>query len=137
MSFSMNSDDQNDLLTEINVTPFVDVVLVLLILVMLAAPVVYQTAVKVDLPVAKSVTTMNHITLQLFITSEGSLFIDRQNTPLSELRSIVQKTIALDPQADLLVSADKKVSYGRVLEIIDLFKSLGIKNIGLGAKIAK
>ena len=132
---SGSKDDDNDMITEINVTPFVDVVLVLLILFMLAAPAVYQSGLKVQLPQAATATKFKHVTLQFMISADGQVVLGREKlSTAASVTEIVKRALALDPMADAMVSADRAVAHGRVLETIDAIKQAGIKEIALGAE---
>lgn len=129
------SGDQ-DMITEINVTPFVDVVLVLLILFMLAAPVVYQSGVRIKLPSIVTAGRIKHVTLRFAITPSGDVMVDREKlsgTTASVIEDVVKKALSHDPHADAILSADAAVTHGKVLEVIDAIRKAGIREIALGA----
>ncbi len=125
--------ESDGLITEINVTPFVDVVLVLLILFMLAAPAVYQSALKVKLPTVTSASKVKHVTLHFFVSSKGEIQVDRERIQAHAVEALVKRAISIDPNADAMISADKSVAHGNVIEIIDLIKTSGIHEVALAA----
>ena len=135
MGMQDHSADSEDLITEINVTPFVDVVLVLLILFMLAAPAVYQSAVSVQLPTLKVANKVKHVTLQFFVTATGETFLDKEKVTSSTLRGLIKRALSLDPAADAMISADRDVSHGKVMETIEAIKSSGINEVALGVEV--
>ena len=124
--------DSDDMITDINVTPFVDVVLVLLILFMLAAPVVYQTGIRVQLPAAVTAGKMRHITLKFTVSENGEVWLEGERLPAGSIEALVKKALSLDPAADAMLSADKRSSHGSVLEVIDAVRRAGIRDIALG-----
>ncbi len=133
MSMQLGGSD-DDLITEINVTPFVDVVLVLLILFMLAAPVVYQSGVRIQLPTAISASKIKHVTLNFHLAANGDLMLEQQKIPVTSIAEITKKALALDPRSDAMISADKQISHGQVLEVIDALKQGGINDVALGVE---
>ena len=135
MSFKDSSADSEDLITEINVTPFVDVVLVLLILFMLAAPAVYQSAVKIELPAVAAANKIKHVTLQFYLCANGDLMLDRERLQADQVQTIVKRALQLDPSADAMISADQRLSHGRVVEVLEAIQKGGIHAVALGVEV--
>ncbi len=129
---SSNNDD--DLITDINVTPFVDVVLVLLILFMVAAPAIYQTGIKVDLPKIANGQKTKHITMTILATASGDIFLDQEKVNLETLSRVALKAKSYDSSADIILKADKTINYDKIIAILDTLKGVGIKNIALGTE---
>lgn len=122
--------DDNDDISGINVTPLVDVVLVLLVIFMITAPQLYQDALKVNLPQAKTGEDQSKSTLQIVVDAQGAITIDKKPFSLDELTAHVQNS---KPQAAIIM-ADKKVEHGRVIIIIDLLKSGGVQKFSFGVE---
>ena len=140
MSMQNYSGDAEDLITEINVTPFVDVVLVLLILFMLAAPAVYQSAVQVQLPTLKTANKVKHVTLHFFVTAAGEIFLEKEKLLLgassgNTVEAVVKRALTLDSKADAMISADRNVSHGNVMEAIEAIKKSGMTEVALGVEV--
>lgn len=119
--------------SEINVTPFVDVMLVLLIIFMVTAPMMEQ-GLDVELPEAKQVdvlpTEADHLVLT--IQTDGTIYLDTYVVPLDELES--RLTILVhDKGRALYLRADQAVPYGMVVNVMGLAKAAGIENIGMVA----
>lgn len=129
-----SSGNDDEMITDINVTPFVDVVLVLLILFMIAAPAVYQTGIKINLPKVASGEKSKHITMSIMISSAGILYVEQEKVTTDILQSIIKKALKLDPTSDVVLKADKTLTYDKVISIIDLLKTSGIKNIALATE---
>ncbi len=121
----------------INVTPMVDVVLVLLVIMMVSATYIVSQSLKVELPKASSsneaVTSLAAVTL----TKDGKIYFNQQ--PITE-RDLIQKFkegIAANEDLSLIVSADKEVPHGSVVHVIDLAKIEGILKFAINVESTK
>ncbi len=124
----------DDSISEINVTPFVDVTLVLLIIFMIAAPVVYQSGVRVQLPKATSAEKIDHVTLRFFVTADGQIKLGSEDiADLKSLEPKILKALNSDPLSDAIVAADKDARHGQVLALVDLVREMGIKQVAIAA----
>jgi biopolymer transport protein ExbD len=125
-------DDNDEGINEINITPFVDVVLVLLVIFMVTAPVMLKESLKVNLP--KTLTsdiTSKADSIGIAITKEGQvLFNGKLMGPESlqnELRTISQKA----PETNFLISADTETRHGDVVRMIDMLKKNNLNRFAL------
>ena len=121
-------------LNEINVTPFVDVMLVLLIIFMVTAPLMTQ-GVEVDLPTTRTVKNLPQDSehLILSVKKDGTLFLDEYQVGLDELQNHLKRLVAKQKK-QLFLRADKEVSYGTVVMIMGEIKSAGIDRLGIVAE---
>ncbi len=124
------------LLTEINVTPFVDVMLVLLIIFMVTAPLLH-TGVGVDLP-KTSVGSMeireeNVVTLR----KDGGVFLNEKRVTFKELSSKLRSLSAATPGAEVFLRADKGLPYGDVMKTMGIIKQSGIERLGMVTEAPK
>ena len=121
-------------LAEINVTPFVDVMLVLLIIFMVTAPMMTQ-GLEVDLPKTQTVTTLpkDSENLVLTIKKDGTLHLDQYQITMEELPSHVKRLVA-DQKKMLFLRADKEVPYGVVVQTMGALKGAGIDKLGMVAE---
>jgi biopolymer transport protein ExbD len=117
---------QRGLIAEINVTPLVDIMLVLLIVFMLTANLIVKQAIEIELPHASQGTTAKPTQLAIAITRDGALYLNEAPVTADGLRGAVRAAVAADPKTRVTIAGDKSVSYGRVVWIFDLVKSLGI-----------
>jgi len=119
------------IIAEINVTPLVDIMLVLLIIFMLTANLIAKQAIEVELPRASQSTSLNPTTLAITLTRDGSLFLNGKPTTPVGLREAVQDSVAKDPKTQAIISGDKSVSHGRVVWVLDVVKSLGVASFAI------
>jgi biopolymer transport protein ExbD len=119
------------LITDINVTPLVDIMLVLLIIFMLTAHVIARQAIEVKLPKAASGGTITPTTLAVTLTREGRLALNGTEVAPDALRDAVRDAVAKDPKTQVIVAGDRDVSHGRVVWVLDLVKSLGVTSFAI------
>ena len=119
------------LMSEINVTPLVDVMLVLLIIFMVAAPMMIQ-GVDVSLPktATKNIKTQDE-PLMLTVNKNGQIFIESHQIELANLETKVKNIFENRREKEVLLRADKDVSYGFVIEVIARVKRAGIDKLGM------
>ena len=121
----------DDFVSEINVTPFVDVMLVLLIIFMVTAPMMTE-GLDVNLPKVEASETIptedDHVILT--IKADGTLFLDEYETTGSDLPSVLDVNVR-QPQKQLFVRADQAVPYGIVMEVMGKISGVGITDVGL------
>ena len=122
--------NQNDILTETNVVPFIDIILVVLIIFMVAAPLVMQPKIDISLPKSSS-TDIDKTKKPLKITvgKEGELFVDGNAVNIDQLRAEAAKRSTQNPDTNAILVADKAVTLEMVTEIIDAVKSNGLKKV--------
>jgi len=120
-----------NLISDINVTPLVDVMLVLLIIFMVTAPMMIH-GVKVDLPIteSKSIKTKED-PLILSITKKRLIFIEDYNVTFKALKGKLKKIVANRAGKEILLQADKDVPYGFVMKVMSQVKEAGISKVGM------
>ena len=124
-------ESRQDLISDINVTPLVDVMLVLLIIFMVTAPMMTH-GVKVNLPKteSKSIKTKED-PLLLTITKKRLIFIEEYNVELRTLKKKLIKIFANRAEKEILLQADKDVPYGFVIKAMSQVKEAGITKVGM------
>ncbi len=119
------------LITDINVTPLVDIMMVLLIIFMLTAHVMARQAIEVQLPKAAQATAITPTTLAVTLTREGRMYLNGSETSPADLHSAVAAAMAKDAKTQVIVAGDKNVSHGRVVWVLDMVKSLGVTSFAI------
>ena len=119
------------LITDINVTPLVDIMLVLLIIFMLTAHLIARQVIEVQLPKAAQAAAVSPTTLAVTLTREGRMFLNGIPATPEALRAAIQSAVAKDAKTQVIVAGDKNVSHGRVVWVLDLVKSLGVTSFAI------
>lgn len=137
MQYSYRSPKRRRVVAEINVVPYIDVMLVLLIIFMVTAPLVTQ-GVKVDLPqaAAQPLPDDSKPPLIASIDKQGRYFLsvgESGDTPLDaqEMSALVSAQLALDTDAQFVVKGDADVAYKRVIDLMVLLQEAGVPSLGL------
>ena len=127
----MAASSDDDFVADINVTPFVDVMLVLLIIFMVTAPMMTE-GLDVALPKVESseVLPTEDDHLILTIRADGALFLDEYDTGLADLPDVLAVQVK-GQDRQLFVRADKDVPYGMVMQVMDRIRGAGIADVGL------
>ena len=126
--FSSNDDD---VIAGINVTPLVDVTLVLLIIFMVTTSTIVRQQIEVDLPKAATGESKPATTLVLQITADGQYALNGEVTPLDRIGAAAKAEKAKDADVRAIIAADKAVSYEKVVDLIDTIKLNGIDKFAL------
>ena len=116
----------------INVTPLVDVVLVLLIIFIVTAKIVVAPAVPLDLPTASTSQDVQAV-FAVNVTPEGSIVVDGVACTDETLRVKARQALARDPTLRTVIQADRAVPHGRVMFVLDELKASGVERVAFGA----
>ena len=124
------------LMAEINITPFTDVVLVLLIIFMIATPFIYQSSMKVQLPKG-SKSEENPRDIIITINSRGDIYLEDAKLDLNTLKYRLSTMVKGKPDTSVIINGDKEVKYNAVMEVMEILTLSGVKNPGLGIELKK
>ncbi|MFN7130482.1 MAG: ExbD/TolR family protein [Myxococcales bacterium] len=125
------SDNDEEMISGINVTPLVDIVLVLLIIFMVTATYIVKESIEVDLPRAANGGESTGVMLNVIPTKESEIFVDGVKTDEPGLRGKVKEAVGKDKDARAIISADKTSQHGNVVRIIDIIKGEGIAKFAI------
>lgn len=129
MAFKTDSASDREAMSEINVTPLVDVMLVLLVVFIVTAPLLTQ-AVKVDLPkTEKTQPAPDQHIVTLAVDATGQIRLDGALAPLEGLETRLRERLTTDPELTLHIQADRAVPYGKVAEAMALVHRAGITRL--------
>jgi biopolymer transport protein ExbD len=120
MAGGINQND-DEMITAINVTPLVDIVLVLLIVLMVTSSYLVNKAINVELPKAATGETTTP-TMSISIDAEGKHYLDGSPIEIPELQIKVRAAYAKDPDVKAIISADGRVKHAEVVTVIDLLR---------------
>ncbi len=124
-------EEDEGVIAEINIVPFVDIVLVLLIIFMLTSSLIAKANISVDLPKAASAGEAVSSTLNIVLNKDQELFLNGKQVKPTELGQEVARAAWKKKDLQAAISADQRVDYGAVVRIIDVVKENGVKSFAL------
>lgn len=126
--------NNDDVVAEINVTPLVDIMLVLLIIFMVTATFMKDPVVPVQLPRAATAQDAPADSLAVVLDDRGALFINGRESQPEQVRSELTRRLGSNPRLSVVVAADGRIEYERVADVIDLVKSTGVPEFSLNVR---
>ena len=121
----------DDAITGINVTPLVDITLVLLIVFMVTAAYIVSPAIQVELPKAASGTETTRTVLGLTLRKDGALYLNGRRSSDDAVRAAIGDQLARNPDLQAVIAADRAVPHGDVVQLIDLVKRAGVRRFAI------
>ena len=128
---STDASEEAGPISAINITPFVDVVLVLLVIFMVTAPILAKDSFNIHLPKAASADQKTSTSIGIVVTKDGQILINGQLAAPDAVAAQVKQALAADPDAHALISADEDARHGDVVKAIDLVKSAGMEHFAI------
>ncbi len=128
MAVNLSDQGESQEFNDINITPFVDVVLVLLVIFMVTAPIMMKTTIELKLPSVKNAGQTKKINLGVTILQSGNLMLNGTLLSPEQLKEEIKLSLIKDPKTQVIIIADKMASHGMVIELIDLVKGAGANN---------
>ena len=122
------------MITDINVTPLVDIVLVLLIIFMVTTSYIVNPSIKVDLPKAATGSDQVKTTLGLTLTKEGGLYLNGDKSDDAGVQRYIATELPRNPDLQAVIAADKVVPHGSVVHVIDLVKRAGVRKFAINVE---
>jgi len=126
-----HSDDDEGLITDINVTPLVDIMLCLLVIFMVTTTYVVADSIKVDLPKASTGDKTEPSTITLLYTKDLQLWLNGEKSSEQALREKIREELGQNKELQAIIGADKEVSHGDVVHLIDVVKQEGVVKFAL------
>ena len=132
MAFTPGRDDEERVLADINVTPLVDVMLVLLIIFMIAAPMLHQ-GIEVALPKAqaKNLPLKVEDPIVLSINRDGLVYIRETPVQTADLVDRLKAQLQARPDDTVFLKGDRDAPYGRIVDVLDILQRGGIQHVGM------
>lgn len=125
---------QDEILSEINVIPLVDISLVLLIIFMVTANYITASYLNIDLPESRSSESSQGANdIAITVTRDGPIYLDSELVTTKELREKLKDRIARSSQAGAVLNVDKRVDFKSVVAVLDLVREAGIKKVNISA----
>lgn len=124
--------EQDD--TEVNLTPMLDVVFIMLIFFIVTTSFVRESGIEVDPPQAATAAVQSQAGILVAISAEGNVWVDREMVSLAALGPTVARMMAERPQASVVIQADQAARSGRLVEVMDRLRQSGITRMALAAE---
>lgn len=121
--------DSHNMIVDINIAPFTDVVLVLLIIFMIATPLLMMEGVKIELPAAKGqaeTIKKEDVFITISIARDGTVFVDGKQYGMDQLKLILQQLIKINPNSIVTIGAEPDALYDTVVQVVDRAQAAGI-----------
>lgn len=126
--------DDDEMITGINITPLVDITLVLLIIFMVTATFIVTPSIKIDLPKAASGDTTPVSNLALVLDKSGALYLNGQEASEDDIKAFIATELKDKKLVQAIISADKAVPHGSVIHLIDLVKTEGVTKFAINVE---
>ncbi|MDR3111655.1 MAG: biopolymer transporter ExbD [Elusimicrobiota bacterium] len=133
---SLNRRKKN-LVSEINITPFTDVVLVLLIIFMITTPMLTQPQIKVNLPKTQTSDNNDTSNVDVLISQKGLSYLDGKQVAISSLSDAIKDILLKHPDKGVIVKADRNVKYDIVIKVVEQAKKAGAVKFALAVDSEK
>ena len=134
MAGKLFRDDSDNIISEINVIPLVDISLVLLIIFMVTANYIMTSSIQVDVPQATSAKAMpQQENLNIMVSKEGPVYLDGVLLTSKELKEKARSKYEHNPGLSVVLSADKNVNFKNVVSVLDVLSEIGITKLNIAA----
>ncbi len=136
MAAKIGGDDDQPI-ADINIVPFVDIILVVLIIFMATASIITNPSIKINLPKAASGEETTPSQLSISIAANGETQLNGKAVSDEEISKIAKETLQTNPQIQAIIAADENASHGRVMTVIDVVKTAGILKFAMSTEKKK
>lgn len=120
---------------ELNITPLIDMVFILLIFFLVTTSFVKEAGVEIERPSAETAASMQGVNTIIAITSENRIYMDRKEIDPISLRIQIERILAENPDSSMIIVADRGSSTGTAIEVMDACRLAGAKNVAMAAEV--
>lgn len=131
MAAKLSGGGPDEPIAEINIVPFVDIILVVLIIFMVTTPIILKPSINVNLPQAGSGDETTPSEFSVAIKADGSVALNGKPTDETALGEFAKGLFEKKPDVQAIIAADRDVSHGRVVAILDAIKGAGVKRFAI------
>ncbi len=128
---------RNGLMAGINITPFTDVVLVLLVIFMIATPLIIQSGMRVNLPASSAAESQPEKSIVVTVDATGQLYLGKERVGFDGLRQRLTAQLARQPGSPVVVMGDRGIRYDIVIRVLDIARLAGARRMSLGVEVRK
>jgi biopolymer transport protein TolR len=127
-------DRKRKLVSDINIVPFTDVLLVLLVIFMVTTPLIVQGRIQVKLPKASATAEPQLSPLTVTLTAQGRLFLGDQEVSLQDLPSFLGPALKARSDKQVIIHADRSITHGRVVAVMDIARQSGAERLSIATE---
>jgi biopolymer transport protein ExbD len=120
---------------DINMTPMLDIVFIMLIFFIVTASFVKETGLDINRPAAASASSKENASILIALSDSGQVWIDRRQVDVRAVRANIERMRAENPQAGVVIQADKNSKNGLLVDVMDAAEQAGVENISLAADV--
>ncbi|HAX62471.1 MAG TPA: protein TolR [Elusimicrobia bacterium] len=131
---AISDNNSRRIMSEINIVPFTDVVLVLLIIFMVTTPLIMQAGIPVKLPKTQTVSDVSEAGLTITLTKDDKIYFNDVEINKNHLENSLKNRLLNDPNLLVIIKADTHTYHGNVVEILDMAKTLGVKRLAIATE---
>ena len=124
-------DNDNEVIASINMIPFIDIALVLLIIFLVTSSYIVSSSIQVDLPGAASGAETAPSTVSVAVEASGALYLNGQAISRDGLLAALRAEVAADPSTQAIIAGDRGAEYGQVVDVLDLVIQAGMRSYQL------
>lgn len=124
-------DFSDEAISEINVVPLVDIILVVLIIFMVTAPMIMKPSISVNLPKAASGDSTQPSKLSISLSKDGQILLNGAVANDEQLKATAEAEVGTNPEVQAVISADRELAHGRVVQVLDIVKLAGVKKFAI------
>jgi len=134
----LHNQSDDSIFADINLVPFIDVCLVLLLIFMITATmIVAGTGIDIKLPKAATAQTQEQMEVVVCITDKKKIYVGAKEVDIKALYAEVEEKLRENENLVCIISADKTISYDKLIEVLDTVRLAGVENIALAAELKK
>lgn len=126
--------NEDEIIDAINITPMVDVILVLLVIFMVTANFLKKESININLPKVASADPNTSKSVQVALTRDGKILLEGQTITEEKLVAQLQRDLKFRPNMRLTLSADEKLSYGTIMKLMGVIRKSGVTRVALSVK---
>ena len=126
--------NEDEVIDGINITPMVDVILVLLVIFMVTANFLKKESININLPKVQAADPNVSQSVQVALTRDGKILLEGQSTTEEKLVSTLERDLKFRPNMRLTLSADEKLSYGTIMKLMGVIRKAGVSRVALSVK---
>lgn len=119
--------------TDINLTPMLDIVFIMLIFFVVTTSFIKESGIEVDRPSAQTAERREHGNVLIAISPNGEIWIDKRAVDIRAVRAVVERLIAENPEGGVIIQGDRQAQIGLLVKVMDQVRKAGIKNVSIAA----